>query len=151
MSAVFSVAVLVAIVGTMLTLPLLPALWELRHKSDATPLNVVQQNAGEVRHFADGFRLYLKGLDADLQRAASSGTPATGTLPDGTNYMAMGSTDGEFPISNGVCATLLAASGDLQVPSGATFSKDIYARGDFVGGEKNRYRAILAEKNMHLG
>jgi hypothetical protein len=150
-SAVFSVALLVAIVGTLLTLPLLPALWELRYKSDATPLNVVQQNAGEVRHFADGFRLYLKGLDADLQRAASSGTPATGTLPDGTNYMALGSADGEFPISNGVCATLLAANGDLQVPSGATFSRDIYARGDFVGGEKNRYRAILAEKNMHLG
>ncbi len=151
MSAVFSVALLLAIVGTMLALPLLPALRELREKSDATPLNVVQQNAGEVRHFADGFRLYLKGLDEDLQRAASSGMVATGSLPDGTNYMVLGRADGDFPIDNGVCPTLLASNGDLTVPSGATFSKDIYAGGDFSGGEKNRYRAILAEKAMHLG
>jgi predicted acyltransferase (DUF342 family) len=150
-SAFFSVGLLIAIVGAMLTLPLIPALRELKEKSDATPLNVIQQNAGEVRHFADGFRAYLKGLDEDFQRCAAYGLTATGSLPDGTGYMVLGCADAPFPMRDDVCSLLLAACEDLKVPPGATFSRDIYAAGDFDGGENNHYRAILAEKSIRLG
>lgn len=135
----------------MLMLPLLPALRELKEKSDAMPLNVIQQNAGEVRHFADSFRAYLKGLDPDLQRCALSGLTATGTLPDGTDYMVLGRAGTPFPMNDGICPLLLAAHEDLMVPAEVTFSKDIYTSGNFAGGEKNHYRAILAEKNIRLG
>ncbi|MGC1437737.1 MAG: hypothetical protein WA847_17720, partial [Terriglobales bacterium] len=46
---------------------------------------------------------------------------------------------------------LIAAGADLVVPPHATFSRDIYAGAKFQGGEKNNYRAILGEKNVHLG
>jgi hypothetical protein len=150
-SGFLSVALLVAVVGVMLTLPLLPALRELKNKSDAMPLNVIQQHAGRVRHFVDGFRSYLKGLDQDFQRAVSYGQTASGNLPDGTGYLVLGHADAAFPTRENVCDLLLVCSEDLKVPSGITFAKDIYSAGDFCGGENNRYRAILAEKNILLG
>jgi hypothetical protein len=116
---------LVAIMAVLLTAPLLPALRELRDKADAAPLHVIQQNAGEVRHFADSFRAYLKGLEQDLQQSTASGLTAIGTLPDGTAYMVLTSSDVHFPSDNDVCPVLLAACDDLPVPSGITFSKDI--------------------------
>ena len=48
MNPYLAVAALVGMVGLMFMLPLLPALVELRRKSDALPLSVVQQNAGEI-------------------------------------------------------------------------------------------------------
>jgi len=46
---------------------------------------------------------------------------------------------------------VLVAGADLILPPEATFSRDIYSRGQFIGGEKNNYRAILGEKNVYLG
>jgi cytoskeletal protein CcmA (bactofilin family) len=40
---------------------------------------------------------------------------------------------------------------DLIVPPNATFSKDIYSGEQFIGGDQNNYRAILGERNVHLG
>jgi hypothetical protein len=88
-----AVTALVFVVGLMFTLPLLPALVELRRKTDALPLSVVQQNAGEIRHFANSFRTYIQGLDPILQRCVDSGTTATGTLADGEEYVVLGRAD----------------------------------------------------------
>jgi len=150
-----AVALLLLIGAALFMLPLAPALVELRRKSDATPLDVIQQHAGEIRHFAESFRSYLKNLEPVLQARASSSVAATGTLPDGTDYLLVRRGDEvlKLPLreSNQVCPVLLAASTDLLLPSDTTFSKEIYVAGHFGGGKRGRYRAILGEKEVHLG
>jgi cytoskeletal protein CcmA (bactofilin family) len=150
-----AVAALVFTVSLMFMLPLIPALVELRRKSDALPLSVVQQNAGEIRHFANGFRDYIKGLEPTLQRCVADGTTAGGTLPDGEEYVVLGRADEPLVLAlqqrDATRPVMVAAGTDLIVPASATFSRDIYAGGQFVGGEKNNYRAILGEANVHLG
>jgi cytoskeletal protein CcmA (bactofilin family) len=142
-------------VGLMFMLPLVPALLELRRKSDALPLNVVQQHAGEIRHFANSFRTYIHGLEATMQQCVASGSTATGALPDGEEYVVLGRADEPLLLAleerDTVHPVVIAAGVDLVVPPEATFSRDIYAGGQFIGGEKNNYRAILGEKNVHLG
>jgi len=150
-----AVAALVLTISMMFMLPLVPALAELYRKSDALPLNVVQQNAGDVRHFANGFRNYIKVLEPILQGCVAAGSTASGTLSDGVDYVVLGRTDEALVLSlqqqDATHPVLLAAGMDLSVPADTTFSQDIYACGDFAGGERNTYRAILGEKNIHLG
>jgi len=149
-----AVTALVAVVGFMLVLPLVPSWTELQRKTDAMPLSVVQQNAGEIRHFASSFRTYIQGLDPTLRHCADSRTTASGRLADGTEYFAIGRAD-EIPVflleRNAPCHFVIAAAADLAVPAQVTFSNDVYTRGRFLGGEKNNYRAILCEGNLHLG
>ena len=155
MNPYLAVAALVFVVGLMLMLPLLPALIELRCKSDALPLTVVQQNAGEIRHFANSFRTYIRSLDPILRRCVDSGTTYSGTLSDGEEYVALGRTDKllvrALQEQNADRPILIMSGVDLVVPPAATFSKDIYAGGQFEGGERSNYRAILGEQDVHLG
>jgi cytoskeletal protein CcmA (bactofilin family) len=150
-----AVVALVFVVGVMFTLPLVPALVELRRKSDALPLSVVQQNAGEIRHFANSFRTYINGLEPIILNCVASGTTDTGTLSDGEKYVVLGRVDEALVRSlagQDPAHPVLVVSGvDLVVEPESTFSKDIYARGQFEGGENNSYRAILGERNVHLG
>lgn len=154
MNPYLAVAALIGVVSVMLMLPIIPAMVELQRKSDATPLHVVPQNAGEIRHFADGFRTYLRALQPTLQQCMASGTAATGTMPDGAAYFVVGGAN-ETPWfllrQNSVCPFVIAAGGDLTVPDETTFANDVYSGGSFVGGEKNYYRALLGEKNVQLG
>lgn len=155
MNPYLAVAALFLMVSVMFMLPLVPALVELRTKSDARPLSVVQQNAGEIRHFASSFRSYIKGLEPTMQRCVANGTSATGTLPDGEEYVVLGRVDEPLLLAlqqrDATRPVVMAAGADLVLPPDATFSKDIYAGGQFMGGDKNNYRAILGEKNVHLG
>jgi cytoskeletal protein CcmA (bactofilin family) len=141
---------LVSGASLLLTLPLVPAVLELYRKSDAVPLSVVQENAGEIRHFAHSFRSYIKGLETDLQRSALSGIASAGTLRDGTQYVVLGGPDQPVPLQDNVCPVLVATNWDLQIPPGITFLKDIYTVRDLVGGEGSNYRAILADGNIQL-
>lgn len=155
MNPYFAVAALVFVVSLMFMLPLVPALVELRRKSDALPLKVVQQNAGEIRHFAHSFRTYIKGLEPIMQRCVASGTTDTGTLPDGEEYVVLGRADEPLMLAlqqrDAVHPVVIAAGVDLAIPAEGTFSKDIYAGGHFIGGDKNSYRAILGEGSVRLG
>ncbi len=155
MNPYLAVAALLLIVSLMFMLPLIPALVELGRKSDALPLSVVQQNAGEIRHFANSFRDCIKGLAPTLQRCVADATTATGTLADGEEYVVLGRADEPLLRAleqrNAVHPLVITAGVDLTMPAEATLSKEIYAGGQFIGGEKNNYRAILGEKNVHLG
>jgi cytoskeletal protein CcmA (bactofilin family) len=150
-----AVAGLVLFVAVMFMLPLVPALVELKRKSDALPLNVVQQNAGEIRHFAGSFRAYIQALEPILQRCVASGETASGTLPDGVEYLALDRCEDPraLPIQQpgAICPVTIAAASDIVVPPETTFVRDIYAGGRFRGGDNNSYRAILGEKDVHLG
>lgn len=142
-------------VGVMFMLPLVPALVELRRKSDALPLSVVQQNAGEIRHFANSFRDYIKAIEPTLQRCVADGTTATGTLANGEEYVVLGRADEPLLRAleqrDALHPVVITAGVDLTMPADATFSKEIYAGVQFSGGEKNNYRAILGENSVCLG
>ena len=45
----------------------------------------------------------------------------------------------------------IAAGSDLVLPPEITFLRDVYAGGQFSGGDNNSYRAILGERDVHLG
>jgi len=155
MSAYVALALLILAAGTLFMLPLIPAVVELQRKTDAQPLSVIQQHTGEIRHFADSFRGYIKTLTPVLHEAGQSGKTVTGSLPDATQFLVLGSGKEALRLPHGErderCPLLLAAGIDLCLPPDTTFSKDIYVGGRFRGGTKNRYRAILGEKEVHLG
>ncbi|MGO9124357.1 MAG: bactofilin family protein [Terriglobales bacterium] len=155
MSPFFAVVGLILMTGALLVLPLVPALAELHSKSDALPLSVIQQHTGEIRFFADGFRSYMKGLEPALRDCVSSGSHATGTMPDGSEYLVLGRGEEAlflpFRERNEFRPVMIASATDLLLPSQTNFSKDIYSAGSVIGGTENRYRAILAEKDIRLG
>jgi cytoskeletal protein CcmA (bactofilin family) len=150
-----AVAALIFLIGVMFLLPLVPAWIELRSKSDAVPLNVVQQNAGEIRHFANGFRSYIGALEPIMQYCVNSGGMDAGALSNGEDYVVLGRTD-EIQMralaeQDAVHPVLIMAAVDVVIPTDAKFSKDIYAAGQFQSGERGNFRAILGELNVHLG
>jgi cytoskeletal protein CcmA (bactofilin family) len=151
----FAVASLLLLTSALFVLPLVPALRELQRKSDALPLSVIQHHAGEIRYFADSFRTYIKTLEPTLRECGSSGRRATGLMPDSTEYLALGCGDEALVLplqeEDRLCSVLIAAATDLSLPPDSTFSKDIYSLGRFIGGANNSYRAVLAEKEVHLG
>src|ERR1700681_4452419 len=155
MNPVLARVLLVLLAGILFTLPLLPALAELRLKRDAQPLNVIQQYAGEIRHFSYGFRSYITALLEPLQQCVALGTMAKGTLPDGDEYVLLGRAGDAFLVSDGAkkkkCTSLVAAGVDLVLPEGITFAKEVYAAREFTSGAKNVFRALLGEKDVHLG
>ena len=154
MNPYLALAILIGLAGTWFLLPLIPALVELHRKSDALPLSVIQQHAGEIRHFADSFRSYVKSLEPLLRESLNSRAAVFGTLPDGTDYLVLGRGDEalRLPLKerDGLCPLLIATHSNLLLPPDITFSKDVYVGGEFQGGAKNRYRAILGEKQVHL-
>jgi len=146
---------LLVLSAVMFMLPLIPALMELRRNSDASPLDVIPQHAGEIRYFADGFRNYIKALEPTLQDCLVSGGTATGTMPDGAKYLVLGRGKQALTLPlqqrDEICPVVIATASDLVLPPATTFSRDIYTGGSFLGGTENKYRAILAEKDAHLG
>lgn len=155
MNPYFAVATLVFLTSMFFLLPLLPALLELRRKSDALPLSLIQHHAGEIRYFADSFRAYVKTLEPTMRECGASGRNASGVMPDGTNYLVLGngSTALTLPLQqhDRTCPVLIASASDLSLSKDSTYSKDIYSLGRFVGGDNNHYRALLAEQEAYLG
>jgi hypothetical protein len=151
----FAVVGLILLTSALMLLPLVPALTELHNKSDALPLSVIQQHTGEIRFFADGFRSYMKGLEPALRECVSSGAHTTGTMPDGSEFLVLGRGEDAlflpFRERNEFKPVIIASATDLLLPSETNFSKDVYSAGSVIGGTKNRYRAILAEKDIRLG
>jgi cytoskeletal protein CcmA (bactofilin family) len=167
MTASLALTVVLIGAGLLLSLPLIPAIIELRRRSDAMPLIVVQDHAGEIRYFADSFRSFVGSIESVLQACLLSGQSEAGTMPDGTNYLALGSS--ELPklpsgrqayVTNArnrtihankeTCEVLIAAAGNLQLPARVVFGRDIFAKGDIAGGADNEYRAILGDRDIHL-
>jgi len=154
MNPAFAAVLLVLLAGILFTLPLLPALTELRLKRDAQPLEVIRQHAGEIRHFSYGFRTYITNLLEPLRQCTSLGTTARGTMPDGDQYLLLGRADNtRFLSTEGTtltCQLVVAAGVDVVLPDGVTFAKEVYAAGEFTGGEENVFRALLGEKEIHV-
>ena len=153
MNAFLALAVMILGAALLVALPLAPAVVELRRKSDAEPLRVVHEHAGEIRYFADGFRQYVGALEPVIQRSAESGRASPGSMRDGTRYLVLGSSSESFlqpAKERGSCDVLIAAANDLRLPAGVSFAKDIFAKGNVFGEAGNQYRSIFGEQNIHL-
>jgi cytoskeletal protein CcmA (bactofilin family) len=154
MSPAIAMLVLILSAGLLFTLPLVPAIAELRLKRDAQPLDVIQQYGGDIRHFAHGFRRVAVALQTRLQECVGTGTTTTGKLPDGDEYVLLGSADESFFLPamgrDSTWRSAVAAGVDIVLPDGLTFAKEIYAAGDLTGGEGSTFRAILGEMDIHL-
>lgn len=153
MSAILAASVLVLVFFAMLALPLTPACRELLRKTDHEPLKVVQQHAGDVRFFADGFRHYLAPIAPNLDESDVYGSDALIVMPDGIPCLVLAKTAAthDFGIDrDSACTKMIASLGDLELPAGVTFERDIYARQQLRGGADNRYRALLGESAIQL-
>jgi hypothetical protein len=154
MNPALSTIALILLAAILFMLPLLPALMELRLKRDAQPLNVIQQHAGEIRHFSYGFRDYIAALLEPLRECAASGTTAKGTMSDGDEYLLLGRSSDALFVSAGEkmtnCHAVVAAGMDVVLPDGITFTKEFYAAAEFTSGETNVFRALLGEKDINL-
>lgn len=153
--AYFFITLLLALVGIMLGIPLLPAIYETRQKQDAEPLNVIQQHAGDIRHFAHSFATLIKELEPVLDRSHISGNVSRGVLPDGSHYLVLRRAD-ELPGLQkeqglAVCPYVIAFSGDVNCPGQMNFAKELYVRGHLVGGDHNQYRAVLGKQDLRFG
>jgi predicted acyltransferase (DUF342 family) len=155
MNPALATVLLVLLAGILFTLPLLPALLELRLKRDAQPLDVIQQYAGEIRHFSYGFRTYIADLLGPLRECAASSSTAQGTMPDGDQYLLLGCADNTSFVSSGktpaTCQSVVAVGLDVVLPDRITFTKEVYAAGAITGGEESVFRSLLGEKNIQLG
>ncbi len=151
----FYMALLLTVVGTLLVVPLLPAINELRQKTDVEPLNVIQQHAGEIRHFAQSFASVITQLEPALERSRVGGDMCRGVLPDGSPYVILGKADQLPELSRkgdlSYCPYVIAFSNSVSSPGYLNFERELYARGDFSGGEQSHYRAVLATSNVRFG
>jgi len=153
-TAVLATAGLFVLTGATFLLPLIPAFVEFHFKRDAQALNVIQQYAGDIRHFSFGFRSYAADLLGPLKECVASAGTASGTLPHGDRYLLLGRPDTAQLLSPGnsekTCDLIIAAGTELTLPDGITFAKEMYASRNLIGGENCTYRAILADAGIRL-
>jgi hypothetical protein len=135
--------------------PLLPAFLEWRHKTDARPLNVVRNHGGSATHFAESFRKFVEKRFTEPLNSVALGAEIHGETAEGSEYAILGeNADLIFRTNEArmhVVRRLIAARGNLQLPSEFLFESELYARGDIHGMTGSAYRALLSEGNIHLG
>lgn len=145
---------LCATTGLLFILPMLPAIDELRRKTDAEPLNVVQQYAGEIAHFAHGFRDSVQRLAPVIAGCAATRSNTMAALRGGDSCIAIGNpNDSSLPEQLAVpnCTTVVIAAVNMELPARTVFVKEIYAAGALKGGEESTYRAIYGDADVALG
>jgi cytoskeletal protein CcmA (bactofilin family) len=138
---------LAAFVGWLL-LPLIPALRELLRPTDAAPLGMVGQDAGELTFFADRFRDYVRGQIAALSEASAARD--RGRLPDGTPWVRAHADETAPASAAHVEALVLAECGSRLLPD-AVYAMEVYGRGDVACGDRSIVRALLSEGACDIG
>lgn len=131
-------------------LPLLPAISEWMEPTDYAPLKVVQDYDGDIRHFANGFRRYVYANFAELLK----GRGREGLLNRDTPFQIVSESGlpaiGEGDKSEGTTRTLILSPHALTLPGGMFFESEIYSASDITGGARDLFRALLAERDIHL-
>jgi hypothetical protein len=147
-------AILVLVESALFLAPLLPAFGELRRKRDARPLEVIQKYSGDIAHFARGFRSYVALLQEPLRQCVETRTTGRGRLKNGEEYVLLGDDRQAFAnavnVRGSTCRWLIAAGIDVTLPNDLNFAKEVYAAKSVVSGERNSFRAILCDQDIHL-
>lgn len=134
-----------------LCLPFVPGMIEIRKKTDAAPLKVVQEYDVDVHFFANTFRKYIKKHFSEL---LSNKKSAQGLLEDETHYFVIDHNNA-IPIDAGekklmTTYSMLVSTDTLTLPGLMSYLTEIYAADSIKGGKEDIYRALLAEKNIDI-
>lgn len=142
-------------------LPLAPALLEWRRKTDDQPLKVVREYDGNIKYFSLRFRHFLSENFSEFmnqtqsEKYQSNITSTKGVLPSGDAYQIIGlEAEPKFtPSEMAAKATtqIILARSSLRISDGMFFEKEIYASDEISSGNKNAFRAILADGDIRLG
>ena len=134
-----------------LCLPFMPGIIEIRKKTDAAPLKVVQVYDVDVHYFANSFRQYVKkhfsGLLSDVQ-------VAEGKLEDETQYYVVNQGH-SIPLTKGekksmTTHSMFVSTDSLKLPGLMSYLSELYAADSIKGGKEDIYRALLAENNIEI-
>lgn len=155
MSLAMAIVVFFVLTMVLVVLPFVPAIVEWRKKKDAAPLTVVYASEVNVRHLAQGFRQFFESrLRGVIDRCRDTKTNERGTLADGTPYVVVA--DDRSPVltaeetAGRAAHNVILSCGDLRLPEETMFLPEVYADGTVRGGERNIYRAVLAEEDIQL-
>lgn len=164
MPVALSFALLLLVTLGWLALPFIPALMELLRPRDATPLEQVGRDAGALTHFADGFRRYLGEVAlTDAFSETTGGDEPLTQLRDRTpvrivrsdaSVLAMLHTPGTPRTGDSeprALAELLVVDAPLTLPDDMAYEREVYARGDVIGGSRSVYRALMADGSATIG
>jgi predicted acyltransferase (DUF342 family) len=155
MSLTFAVVIFFLIVVGLAVAPLIPAVIEVRRKSDAKPLRVVHESHVDIRHFAFRFRKFIETrLSSAMDSCRASGTVQDGQLKDGTLFVILpedaDSVPTVMPSSEGK-ARLIVALGGVELSANEIYPLEIYAGASVATGERTACRAVLAEGDVEFG
>jgi hypothetical protein len=139
---------LISITAALLALPVTPALYELRKRSDAAPLPTSRHD-GRIGNFAEAFHSRLEPLRRQLEQSRLRGQLVR-TVIDGMEVLLAGADDFDFDPSllNGIAA--IWCSGDAHVPGGRVVEADVCANHNVRVGEGAAIRAALAKGDLTL-
>ncbi|MGH9646361.1 MAG: hypothetical protein ACRD4E_06045 [Bryobacteraceae bacterium] len=134
--------------ATLLGLPVLPALYELKKRRDAGPLPTSRHD-GRIGNFAETFQARLEPLRAQLDLCCDK-REIKRTSIDGMEVLLAGMEDFDFDSSlmQGVAAIMCGQSG--MVPAGRVVDADIYANGTLRVEANAAVRAARATENIML-
>lgn len=138
---------LVIVTVAWFLLPLLPAWWEWRHKTDVLALEVLPEHAGEVGHFAQRFREHVAQTRARSGGVAEAGE---GALPTAGSGPGPGFRPNRVESAQWRVRRRVWADTDLSLPARFTFEREVYGQRNISTGELGEFSALLAEGSLQL-
>lgn len=156
MSASLAFILLLAATFTLLLLPFLPGFIVLWRKLDATPLRVVRSDEVDPYYFARRFRAYIRtNLESSMHGSRQAGDSHEGLLKGRTPYLLITGENSlvlsEQQVQDREINKMIVSNTDLNLPGDLLFSLELFAERTMQGGDRNIYRAILADGDIVLG
>lgn len=124
-------------------LPFIPAFIELWWPKDATPLNAVGKDSGQLSYFAESFskRMEREGmLSADAPMRLQDGSPVVHH-----------SRQRPLPARSEPAGNMLLLLDDAPLPDDLVVTRESLAQRTFRGGRASSFRAILGRQDVFLG
>jgi|GEM_PF-851135 len=145
-------AVFICLLLFLIALPLLPGILELKKPSDASPLKVTQDYDINVKHFAFGFRNYIKSNSLVMSLFEENNLTSEGILEDKSQFIVLDDKANfmltKSELKKNIVNRLVIAKGNVILSDNMRFEAEIYANADLTGGIANNIRAALAEGYM---
>ena len=145
MSSILAPLALSVSTGTLLALPLTPALRELFSKRDAGPL-VTRKDDGKIDNFAKSLRARCEVFEPWLTSATRNREELC-TLAHGRLCVARGEGPWQGPKQTDL---LVLCANRTELPDGFESLGEFYARGNVDSGKNNTFRALLSDYDVAL-
>lgn len=150
MSVTVATLLFFVLVVAAFLLPLLPALRELRDRTDASALPVAADGRVAPAYFAERFGEVLRRrLAGPMDEVRATAQPLSGRIDDDESFIVLPPDALAMDVSPG--DRLVVATGDLDLGADRHFLREVYAEGDLHGGADLVVRATLARGDAQLG